>query len=91
MSEQTEERQLTLGEKRVRRNFNPSASAAVEDLKSLQARFIDYLEAVKKNVLGEMPEAERGELVRLISLAQTHAEDAAMWAVKAVTSQGVTL
>lgn len=75
---------LTLGQRRVRRNFNPSSNVAVEDLKDIQARFIDYLEALRGRA-EELPAADKGEYLRLIALAQTTAEEAAMWAVKAVT------
>ena len=75
---------LTLGQRRVRRNFNPSSNVAVEDLKDIQARFIDYLEALRGRA-DELPVEDKGEYQRWISLAQTSAEEAALWAVKAVT------
>lgn len=74
----------TLGQRRVRRNFNPSSNFAVEDLKDIQARFIDYLEALRGRA-EELPAADKGEYQRLIDRAQTAAEEASMWAVKAVT------
>jgi hypothetical protein len=72
MSEGT--REMTLGEKRVRRNFNPSANADVEKLKKLAADLIDACESLK------------AKDARLASLAQTSFEEGAMWAVKAATA-----
>lgn len=68
---------MTLGEERVRISFNPSANAEVEDIKRRAADMIDWCENRKS---GSSPEQ-----VRLYALAQTHIEDAAMWAVKGVT------
>jgi hypothetical protein len=73
----------TLGEYRVGITFNPSANPQVAELKWAAARFIDLCSTI------EIPldsDAEtRCEVARLIALAMTHAEDAAMWAVKAAT------
>ena len=74
----------TLGQRRVRRKYNVSGRVEEEDLKDIQARFIDYLEALRGRA-EELPAADKGEYLRLIALAQTTAEEAAMWAVKAVT------
>lgn len=72
----------TLGEARVRKSFNPSANENVEKIKSLASQFIDLCEQLKHDRgAGTNPEE-----ARLWALAQTHAEDAAMWAVKAVTT-----
>ena len=68
---------MTLGESRVRLSFNPSANAQVEDIKRRAADCIDWCENLKNG---------GPEVVRLLALAQTHFEDAAMWAVKAVTA-----
>lgn len=68
---------MTLGEYRVGITFNPSADERVNAIKVQAAALIDYLEAQRHK---GPPEAER-----LISLAQTNIEDAAMWGVKAVT------
>jgi len=67
-------RELTLGEKRVRLQFNPSADSVVDQIKVKTAELIDLCETLK---------AKDG---RLASLAQTAYEEAAMWAVKAATS-----
>jgi hypothetical protein len=69
----------TLGQSRVRLSFNPSANQDVENIKMRAADLIDLCEDFKKNI--ENPEAWR-----LFALAQTHFEDAAMWAVKGLTS-----
>ena len=72
---------MTIGEYRVGITFNPSNNETVARLKQLAADFI--------NACSEIPkpddEKTRGEVSRLIALAMTHAEDAAMWAVKAAT------
>lgn len=63
---------VTLGQKRVQRNFNPSANEAVENLKQKYADIIDYLETLRNERNG-----------REISIAQTEAETSCMYAVKA--------
>jgi hypothetical protein len=74
-------RPLSLGERRVRRSFNPNQANHVAGLKSMAAALIDYAEQLKHD-----PEfQDNPEALRLFSLAQTHAEDAAMWAVKGCT------
>ena len=65
---------LTLGEIRVRRSFNPSSVSLVDQVKRLSAELIDLCEEHKSLD------------PRLAALAQTHYEDAAMWAVKLVTT-----
>lgn len=71
----------SLGEKRVRVDFNVSQSGNVYALKSQSAKLIDILEEYKNDPRNEID----GEAVRLIATAQTKIEEAAMWAVKAVT------
>ena len=66
----------TLGEYRVGIGFNPSGDPLVSELKARAAQFIDLCLTIS---------SEDGERARLIALAMTHAEDAAMWAVKAAT------
>jgi hypothetical protein len=63
----------TLGQKRVQRNFNPSANAQVEDLKEAYSKLIDVLESNRNERNG-----------REISIAQTEAETSCMYAVKAL-------
>ena len=71
----------TLGQRRVRLDFNPSDDPVVYELKRTQADFIDDCERHKN-------EATDPEEKRLWALAQTAAEEAAMWAVKAATYEG---
>lgn len=64
----------TLGESRVRIDFNVSNSSIVDDIKTKSAELINLCESLKE---------KDG---RLASLAQTSYEEAAMWAVKAATA-----
>lgn len=66
----------TLGQKRVKAEFNPAKNDLVDQIKNRAAEFIDLCEALKN-------ENATGEKIRLVSLAQTEAENASMWAVKA--------
>jgi len=65
----------SLGAKRVRESFNPSKDNMVDKIKRYTADLIDLCEGLK--YLDP----------RLASLAQTAYEEAAMWAVKAATTQ----
>jgi hypothetical protein len=71
---------MSLGEDRVRVKFNPSATGLVDQIKQKTAELIDVCASIHPPVDYE------GETRRLIALAQTHYEDAAMWAVKAATA-----
>ncbi|KAA9133473.1 hypothetical protein F3N42_03735 [Marinihelvus fidelis] len=73
------ERPLTLGEKRVRINFNVTENNDIDRLKILAANFIDEVARVTRD-------SKDIEVPRLAALAMTKAEEAAMWAVKAVTA-----
>lgn len=73
---------MTLGEYRVGIPFNPSSNSVVDDIKRRAADLIDLCETMRQETGDPQTDAERN---RLISIAQTHLEDAAMWAVKAVT------
>jgi hypothetical protein len=64
---------MSIGEDRVRTKFNPSSDTVVDKIKQKSAELIDICETLK------------AKDTRLASLAQTHYEAAAMWAVKAVT------
>lgn len=64
----------TIGELRVRTEFNPSADGVVDQIKMKSAELINMCEALKEKD------------PRLASLAQTAYEEAAMWAVKAATA-----
>jgi hypothetical protein len=79
---------MSIGEDRVRIKFNPSASNLVDDIKQRTAALIDMCEERKEARAQPAPlTAAQSEVNRLWSLAQTHYEDAAMWAVKAATSE----
>lgn len=73
----------TLGQKRVKADFNPAKNDLVDQIKNKAAELIDLLEQMR----GEKTETHQykvsGEKLRLISLAQTEFENGAMWAVKA--------
>lgn len=71
----------TLGEKRVRTDFNPSATGNVAFIKEKTAELINVLEDYKNDPQNEID----SEAARLIATAQTTFENAAMWGVKAVT------
>lgn len=64
----------TIGEQRVRTEFNPSNNDIVSQIKQKSAELINLCEELK---------SKDG---RLASLAQTAYEEAAMWAVKAATA-----
>ena len=64
---------VTLGQKRVQRNFNPTANPKIEDLKETYAKIIDTLETNRNEKNG-----------REISIAQTEAETSCMYAVKSL-------
>ncbi len=68
----------TLGESRIRVSFNPSGASAVDETKLAYANLIDALEQARIK-------SEDGEHARLCALAMTATEEAAMWAVKALT------
>jgi hypothetical protein len=69
----------SLGAHRVRESFNPSEDNVVDQIKRATADLIDLVETLHRSD-GD------GEQRRLIALAQTHYENAAMWAVKAATT-----
>lgn len=66
---------MSLGEDRVRIKFNPSDDSLVSQIKQKSAELIDLCEEHLKH-----------KDARCASLAQTHYENAAMWAVKAATA-----
>jgi len=68
----------TLGERRVRTTFNISGLSVVEKIKNSSAALINDCEEMRVD-------STNPEKLRLISLAQTAYEEAAMWAVKAAT------
>ncbi len=64
----------TVGEKRVRTEFNPAKDSLVNQIKQKSAELINICEELK------------AKDPRLASIAQTEYESAAMWAVKAATA-----
>jgi len=71
---------MTLGEYRVGIEFNPSGNEMVNTIKQRAADLIDCINDVHS-------EGDPTEVARLKALAMTNVEDAAMWAVKAVTKR----
>jgi len=71
----------TIGEKRVRSAFNPSGAGNVNAIKNNTATLINICEEMKPKDGSIL----NNEQARLIALAQTAYEEAAMWAVKAAT------
>jgi hypothetical protein len=86
----TGERLLTLGDRRVRLSFNPSGNEAVDRIKRIAADGIDLCQELRTKP--GMDPLEAGsvktdmDVQRLLSLAQTAFEEAAMWATKAATA-----
>jgi hypothetical protein len=68
----------SIGEKRVIVNFNPMGTDKIMFKKMEFAQLIDGLESEKK-------ENTDPEKLRLIAIAQTKIEEAAMWTIKAMT------
>jgi len=68
---------MTIGEDRVRTEFNPSANTVVNQIKQKSAELID--------ICATAAPGSPGEQHRLYALAMTAYEEAAMWAVKAAT------
>lgn len=66
----------TLGQKRVKADFNPAKNDLVDQIKNKAAELIDLLEEVRCSECS-------GEQHRLIHVAQTQAETSAMYGVKA--------
>ncbi len=75
---------MTIGEDRVRVQFNPSLQGDVDQIKQQTADLINRCESLRAQ---EGQPAISGEKARLIALAQTSYEEAAMWAVKAATAE----
>lgn len=71
----------TLGESRVRTSFNPAQDSTVDQIKQKSAELINLCGDISINDEG----VDVGEFKRLVALAQTHYEIAAMLAVKAAT------
>jgi hypothetical protein len=73
---------MTIGEKRVGVEFNPSNIDLVSRIKQDTARLIDCCAEMKVT----QSAVARYEKIRLCELAEAAYEEAAMWAVKAATS-----
>lgn len=74
-----EQRKQTEGEYRVGVSFNPSNSSAVDEIKNKTASLIDLLMALPRD-------RDATGLRETLTAARKY-EEAAMWAVKAVTKQ----
>ena len=72
----------TLGEKRIRTDFNPSNNDDVSTLKANCAFIINSMHPC-------MEDADNKEVRRLVALGHTAIEEAAMWYVKALTAKDV--
>ena len=68
----------TLGQKRVKAEFNPDKNELVDQLKNKSDELIDLIEQVR----GDGKAMISGEKARLIAIAQTEIETACMYAVK---------
>lgn len=83
-----ENRALTLGEYRVGISFNPGGHPEVNAVKKAAADLIDILDSMQLNQINAIP-VEDGkhqvEVMRLYDKAMDDIENAAMWAVKAIT------
>ena len=82
--------QKTIGEIRVRVEFNPLQNNLVSVIKQKSAELINICEELKNSKIASDEVSLKGaldkqEFTRLISEAQTAYEEAAMWAVKAAT------
>lgn len=86
------EQKQSLGESRVRVSFNPSEDNLVDQVKKKTAELIDMIGIIDERMVSEgystLSQADK-ECVRLIDKARTSYEEAAMWAVKALTSASV--
>lgn len=78
----TNQSTLSYGQKAVGITFNPSNDPEVQKIKETFAAIIDGLNDKRGAVKLSVNAAEQ---VRMLSIAITHAQEAQMWAVKAVT------
>ena len=85
---------LSEGEKRVRTNFNVSSSKTVDKAKKLMAKAINLLSTDQNSVASYYYDNLNtiqyrdlsGDYQREVATAKTKIEEAAMWAVKALTN-----
>ena len=73
----------SIGEYRVRTNFNVSDSGTIKAIKDKTAELINLINRL--NAHESFAERDINEFHRLKALAMTEYESAAMWAVKAAT------
>lgn len=73
----------TIGEHRVRTDFNPEKNSLVDQIKQTSADLINMISSIPD---GADYDREAG---RLKALAMTSIEEGAMWAVKAATCERV--
>ena len=71
--------EVTLGQKRVKADFNPAKNDIVDQIKNKSAELIDLVDQLK----GDGKAMISGEKARLIAIAQTEIETACMYSVKA--------
>lgn len=76
---QKPEQKLTYGQKAVGLDFNPSGESSVDRCKIGYANIIDQMDELRNK------STTTQEQKRLASVAITQAQDAQMWAVKALT------
>lgn len=75
------------GERMVRVEFNPSGSGHVYLIKEATAKLIDMCDEINPSETATNENiGYLNEVARLVRLAQTAYEEAAMWAVKAATA-----
>jgi hypothetical protein len=77
--------QKTLGENRVRTEFNPSKNGTVDQIKQKTAELINLVEELWPQ-RSDVTDLDLVEIRRLKNVAQDNYEQAAMWAVKAATT-----
>ncbi len=76
----------TLGERRVRVDFNVSGNSDIDDMKFRAAEAIDCIEEIIKEKAKSVTSLDdKNDMYRLKALAQTAFEEAAIWAVRAIT------
>ena len=75
-----DEQNLTIGEYRVGKSFNPSADPKVDQAKAMAAALIDLCDTVANSQA-----SDNKEVRRLTAIAMTHFEEGAMNLVKAIT------
>ena len=73
----------TLGQRRVRVDFNPSKTDYVHQIKMAGANFIDLIDMSACKT--DFTEDQLADFERLKELAMTAVEDGTMWAVKSAT------